>query len=115
MSDFIKSLELSTRTERVLTDMGIDTLEKLMSLTEAQVRRWYGAGRLTWQEIRETQERVSPKLQSARSEAAAFEHFKEHVRVLNGIMRDHPHFFATPVQRGFLVAMRSDRKDERGH
>lgn len=53
-SEFIKSLELSTRAARILTMHDIKTPEQFVELTEKTMEKWKGIGRITINEIRET-------------------------------------------------------------
>lgn len=56
MSNIIDELELSVRTTNVLKKMfDMDTMDDFMALTEGRVRAVPGAGRRTWNEIREVQ------------------------------------------------------------
>lgn len=54
--DFISGLELSTRASNVLTLMQVDSIEKFMALSRADVVRNRGAGFKTWIEVREAQD-----------------------------------------------------------
>lgn len=56
MGNIIDELELSVRTSNVLKLMGdIETMDDFMALTEGRVRAVRGAGRRTWNEIRDVQ------------------------------------------------------------
>lgn len=55
MSNFINSLEMSVRAQRILTAMKIVCMEEFMSITEIDIMRQPQAGRVTWREISDKQ------------------------------------------------------------
>lgn len=52
-------LNLSSRTARILTEMGVDTLDAFLSLGARKVMRWPQSGTKTWEEISEAQKRLT--------------------------------------------------------
>lgn len=70
----VKDLEFSTRTARLLEREGITNLNALMRLRKNEVMRWGGAGRKTWLEISDLQDRYRPdpkrEMDNARLELA---------------------------------------------
>lgn len=63
MTNIIDELELSVRTTNVLKKMfDMDTMDDFMALTEGRVRAVPGAGRRTWNEIREVQNHLRSQM-----------------------------------------------------
>lgn len=70
MSNIINELELSVRTSNTLKRLGdVDTMEDFMALTEGRVRAVRGAGRRTWNEIRDVQTHFR-QIEKRRAESA---------------------------------------------
>jgi len=57
----ISDLELSTRTNSLLRNNGIHTIEDFLNLTASDIHRWVGAGRITVNEILNTQRYIVPQ------------------------------------------------------
>lgn len=52
-------LDLSSRTARILTEMGVETLDDFLAVEMRKVLRWPQSGARTWEEIAEAQKRLT--------------------------------------------------------
>ena len=103
MSNIINEIELSVRTSNVLKLMGdVHTLDDFMALTEGRVRAVRGAGRRTWNEIRDVQAHFR-QVEKRRAAERAAEETDETV------LRD---WFAGKALAGLLVDSEADCRPE---
>lgn len=107
MSNFIESLELSTRASNALKDNFVTDHEAFMSLTEDVVVRWSKCGRKTWLEIQQLQAHFN----YIGSKREHWHKFKDVVGYLNQLMVDNPQFRTVDNGQGFLTAVRCDTDD----
>lgn len=93
--EYLRSLELAARTERLLREHGIDTIDRFLELRDPDLRGWRGAGVKTWRDIRDAQERLNPR------PSTTFARLHHAVNVVNTVLSENPNL-AMRIIRGKL-------------
>lgn len=82
VTDFIHQLRLSSRAQRALQVLGVDSVDRLLELTRFDIVAQQGMGQSTWAEIRDVQSRFRGVPESSRVRA------KSLAMALNEVLRE---------------------------
>jgi len=82
VTDFIHELRLSVRAQRALRMLGVDSVDKLLSLTRFDIVAQQGMGQSTWSEVRDVQSRFRGVPESSKVRA------KSLAMALNEVLRE---------------------------
>lgn len=98
VTDFIHQLRLSSRAQRALQVLGVDSVDRLLELTRFDIVAQQGMGQSTWAEIRDVQSRFRGVPESSRVRA------KSLAMALNEVLREDTRLVAVLVGGRIRIA-----------
>lgn len=115
--EFLRYLDLAPQITAVLKKLGVHDVESLLDMDMNEFKRQPRMGSMAQAKVMQLRrhyqdilkDKPSPTPNRDKVEAFEFETFRQQVAEINNMMRRNPNFFAMPIDRGFLVAMRCAR------